>query len=191
MDPPTPWTYNPHGRVEWPLSCLHSECHWSPLPTPYPHISLCRWTSLGYYPEPIPSRTSHPSRNMWTQGTRPDSAWGCSHGGLPGGLTDGWEWHGAQDKAPHTSPPILQVTTNEPQTPDTGHKKNENQALAYGQVKPPPPDIGTLTYWHTCRELPQQPISPGTWWTTPVSPYTPRYQCAENRKVRYWCYTKK
>ena len=68
----------------------------------------------------------------------------------------------------------------------------KNQALAYGQVKPPPPpDIGTLTYWHTRQESPQQPISPGTWWRTPVSPCAPRYQCAENRKIRYRWYTKK
>ena len=45
--------------------------HQSPLPTLYPHISLCHRTTLGYYPKPIPSRTSRPSQNMWTRGARP------------------------------------------------------------------------------------------------------------------------
>ena len=160
MDPPTPWMYNPRGRVEWPLSCLHSECHRSPLLTLYPRISLCHWTILGYYPEPIPSQTSHPSRNMWTWGTHPDSAWGCSHGGLPGGQSEGWEWHGTRDKAPHTSPPILQVTTNEPQTPGTGHKKIKIRHLPIDKLNPPPTSgpwpTGTPTGNHPNSQYPQE-----------------------------------
>ena len=52
--------------------------------------------------------------------------------------TDGWEWHGARDKSPHTSSPILQVTTNEPQTPGTGHKKMKIRHLPMDKLNPPP-----------------------------------------------------
>ena len=191
MDPPTPWMYNPHGWVEWLISHLRSE--FSPI-TPLHPLSL-------YFPVPL----NHPRVLPWTHSlsdlpSLPEyvdlrcsssSARGCSHGGLPGGYYS-WEWHGARDKAPHTTTPILQVITNEPQTPSTEHKKIKIRHLPMDKLNPPPPpDIGTLTYWHTRQESPQQPISPGTWWRTPVSPCVPRYQCAENRKIRYWCYTKK
>ena len=190
MDPPTPWMYNPRGWVEWPLSCLRSE--FSPITPPHPLSP--------YFPVPL----NHPRVLPWTHSlsdlpSLPEyvdprypssSARGCPHGGLPGGYYS-WEWHGTWYQAPHTTTPILQVTTNEPQTPGTGYKKIKIRHLSMDKLNPPPPDIGTLTYWHTRQELPQQPISPGTWWTTPVSPCTLRYQCAENRKVRYWCYTKK
>ena len=181
--------YNPRGRVEWPLSCLHSEL--SPITPPHPlspyfpvplnHPRVLPWThSLSDLPS-LPEYVD--PRYLSRQCMRLLSQW------ITRWATNGWEWHGARDKAPHTSTPILQVTTNEPQTPSTGHKKIKIRHLPMDKLNPP--NIRTLTYWHTRRESPQQPISSGTWWTTPVSPYTPRYQCAENRKIRYWCYTKK
>ena len=122
MDPPTPWTYNPRGWVEWPLSCLRSE--FSPITPPHPLSP--------YFPVPL----NHPRVLPWTHSlsdlpSLPEyvdprclssSARGWSHGGLPGGYYS-WEWHGTRDKAPHTTTPILQVITNEPQTPSTEHKK--------------------------------------------------------------------
>ena len=59
--------------VEWSdrFHAYAVNSHRSPLSTLYPRISLCHQTTLGYYPKPIPSRTSRPSWSMWTQGARP------------------------------------------------------------------------------------------------------------------------
>ena len=122
MDPPTPWTYNPRGWVEWPLSCLHSE--FSPITPPHPlfpyfpvqlnHPRVLPWTHslMG-----LPSLLEHVDPRCSSSSAR-----GWSHSGLPGGYYS-CEWHGTRDKAPHTTTPILQVITNEPQTPGTEHKK--------------------------------------------------------------------
>ena len=48
-----------------------------------------------------------------------------------------WQWCGARDEAPHTTTPILQATTNEPQTPGTGHKKMKIRHLPMDKLNPP------------------------------------------------------
>ena len=67
-------------------------------------------------------------------------------------------------------------SSNHQRASNTWHwaQKNEKQALAYGQVKPPPPpDIGTLTYWHTCRESPQTADIPRDMVENPADPMCP------------------
>ena len=161
MDPPTPWTYNPHGWVEWPLSRLRSE--FSPITPPHPLSP--------YFPVPL----NHPRVLPWTHSlsdlpSLPEyvdprclssSARGWSHGGLPGGYYS-WEWHGARDKAPHTTTPILQVITNEPQIPGTEHKKIKIRHLPMDKLNPPPPPTsgpwptGTPTGNHPNSRYPQE-----------------------------------
>ena len=149
MDPPTPWTYNPRGWAEWLLSCLCSEL--SPItpahplspyfPVPLNHPRVLPWThsllDLPSLPEYVDPR--YPSRQCMRLLSRWITRW----------ATDGWEWHGTRDKAPHTSPPILQVTTNEPQTPDTGHKKIKIRYLPMDKLNPP---------WHRDPDLLAHPL---------------------------------
>ena len=132
MDPPTPWTYNPSGWVEWPLSRLCSELSLiTPLhplspyfSVPLNHPRVLPWThslsDLPSLPEYVDPR--YPSRQCMRLLSQWITRWAYS-----------WEWHGIRDKAPHTSTPILQVTTNEPQTPGTGHKKITRKPFGFMQ----------------------------------------------------------
>ena len=138
MDPPTPWSYESRG-VKW-SDCFHRHAveatDHSPNPlspyffVPLNHPRVLPWThslmdlpSLPEYVDP---------RYLSRQCMRLLSQW------ITRWATDGWEWHGTRDKAPHTSPHILQVTTNEPQTPSTGHKKMKIRHLPMDKLTPPP-----------------------------------------------------
>ena len=159
------------------------------LPT-IPVFPCAVWTTLGYYPKPI-SLTNLPYLPEYVDPRCPSRQWLRLVSWWVTRWVFSWQCCSTRDKAPHTTTPILRVTTTEPQTPGTGHKKMKIRHLPMDKLNPPPPDIGTLTCWHTRRESPQQPISPETWWKTPVTPCALRYQYVENRKIRYWCYTKK
>ena len=124
--------------------CFHAQAvnsHRSPFPTHYPRISLCCWTTLGYYPKPI-SLTDLPYLPEYVDPRCPSRQWLR----LVSWWVTRWvfsqRWCGARDKAPHTTTPILRVTTNEPQIPGTGHKKIKIRHLPMDKLTPPPPTLG-------------------------------------------------
>ena len=91
------------------------------LPT-IPVFPCVVWTTLGYYPEPI-SLTNLPYLPEYVDPRCPSRQWLRLVSWWVTRWVFGWQCCSARDKAPHTTTPILWVTTTEPQTPGTGHKK--------------------------------------------------------------------